>query len=171
MPRVSKKKKNGEIDGFFMFLASVVLVLFFAGIDFCFTGTGSQAVADVKSGISADVDSLIMPVFPTNGSGDVSFVSSFDPANPEPQCVFNTSKTRVLATQPVRLSWGCINADRCEISGLGAVPNINTEGTLVAPRRTGTIYLDCYRGNTKKSFGVDVMVFELTINEQNGPLE
>jgi len=112
-----------------------------------------------------------MPLFPAGGSSeDLSFISSFDPSNPDPQCVFTTSKTRILATQPVRLSWGCINADRCEISGLGIVPNINTEGTLVAPRKTGTIYLDCYRGSVKKSFGVDVVVFELTLNEQNGPL-
>lgn len=157
-----------------MFLASFVLVFFFAGIGFCFSDIGTLAVADVETGISGNIDdSIIMPVFPVSASGDIetlSSVTSFDPSNPDPQCVFGTDKTRVLATQPVLLSWGCINADRCEIWGLGQVPNINTEGTLVAPRRTGTIYLDCYKGEVKKSFGVNVMVFELTINEQNGSM-
>jgi hypothetical protein len=75
------------------------------------------------------------------------FISSFDPSNPD-RSAFSRPVRQGFSPPAGPLELGCINADRCEISGWNSA-DINTEGTLVAPRKTGTITLIATGGASK----------------------
>lgn len=175
MPCVSapKKRKKDQRDDFFSLLFLIVAVAFFIGMDFYFYSAkmsankaASATVSDSVSKESGAYDGRKAAfLVPVGNPVEEPVVYSFDDSNPDPQCVFYPGQKNVLYGQTVRMMWDCINADKCEIEGIGQVSSSNTKGIEVIPDRSGTYTLNCYKGTEKKSFSAEISVFEFTIKE------
>jgi hypothetical protein len=177
MPRISssRNRRKKQQDGFFPLLIAVVMIAFLAGLEFYFDPAGVMegmkysSVANTEKSI-AEMErkgpAILMPV---GDFGEGSTVSSFDPEDHDPQCIFYSSQRNVLYGQTVRLMWDCINSTSCRMEGIGEVPFSNAEGLEISPERSGRYELTCNKGIVEKDFGTDIWVFEFTIRELPPP--
>jgi hypothetical protein len=175
MPRASssKKKKNIGSEGFLTLLFMVVTITLLLWMDFYFQSaemSASRAASKTNVSTSERSNDFLNAqraafLIPSGTLEKEIIIPSFDESNTDPQCVFYPSQRNVLYGQSVRLIWECINSDKCDMEGVGAVNPSNKEGFEMFPENSGTYALNCRKGNIRKSFNTDISVYEFTIRE------